>query len=122
MKYEFRYDKPSRVLLTVLGLGRRFSSIDVDDTTLRVRMGWGFRATIPRATITSAMPNAATPISRGAHGWRGRWLVNGAGRGLVTFTIDPPARGRCVGVPIHIHELTVSASAPTELIGALAVG
>jgi hypothetical protein len=122
MRYEFRYDGPSRVLLTVLGLGRRFSSMDVDDSTLRVRMGWGFRATIPRSAITSVAPDQRRPISRGAHGWRGRWLVNGAGRGLVTITIDPHVRGWCVGVPLRLRELTVSAAAPTELIGALAVG
>lgn len=122
MKFGFRYDGPSRVLLTALGCGHRFSSIEVDDTTLRVKMGWAFRATIPRSAITGATPDDGRPISRGAHGWRGRWLVNGAGRGLVTITVHPPARGWCTGVPLRIRQLTLSAEAPAELIEALAVG
>ena len=122
MKFGFSYGGPSRVLLTALGCGHRFSSIEVDDTTLRVRLGWAFRATIPRPAITGAAPDTRRPISRGAHGWRGRWLVNGAGRDLVTITVDPPARGWCTGVPIRIRELTLSVDAPAELIEALAVG
>lgn len=101
-------------------MGPRFSGIDVDATTVRVRMGWGFRATIPRSAITEVATTERRVWSRGAHGWNGRWLVNGSGKGLVTLTIDPAARGFAVGIPIHIRTLTVSASTPTELINALA--
>lgn len=122
MKFGFSYGGPSRVLLTALGCGHRFSSIEVDGTTLRVRLGWAFRATIPRPAITGAAPDTRRPISRGAHGWRGRWLVNGSGKGLVTLTIDPPVRAATMGWPVQLRELTVSVDAPDELVEALAVG
>lgn len=33
----------------------------------------------------------------GVHGWRGRWLVNGAVSGIATLEIDPPARASVLG-------------------------
>ena len=122
MKFAFRYDGASAALLAVLALGPRFSSIDLTDDTLRVRLGWGFRATIPRSSIRTAELTSSRPISRGAHGWRGRWLVNGSGKGLVTITVEPYARAYTVGFPLRLRELTVSVEAPAELIEALAVG
>ncbi len=57
--------------------------------------------------------------SRGAHGWRGRWLVNGAGDGLVVIDISPPARARVTGVPVRLRELTVSVEDPDALAAEL---
>ncbi|MDQ1402159.1 MAG: hypothetical protein QOG03_475 [Actinomycetota bacterium] len=37
----------------------------------------------------SASVGSTTVMSRGAHGWRGRWLVNGSGRNLVRLTLGP---------------------------------
>jgi len=122
MTYAIRYTSMGGGLLKLLGLGPRFSSIHLDDDTFRVQMGWGFRATVPRSSITAAAPSTRRPLSRGMHGWGGRWLVNGSGKGLVTLTIDPPASARVTGIPVRLRELTVSADAPTELIEALAVG
>ncbi len=120
VKYAFRYDGLGGAIVRAVAMGPRFSSIEVTDTTLRVCMGWGFRATVPRASITSVATDPRRMFSRGAHGWRGRWLVNGSGKGLVTITIDPPTRGFVIGFPIRLRTLTVSAATPTELITALA--
>jgi hypothetical protein len=122
MEFAFRYDGPSAALLKVLGLGPRFSSLRVTDDTLHVKLGWGFRATIPRTSIRSATPDTSRPISRGAHGWRGRWLVNGSGKGLVTITVEPHARAYTIGFPLRLRQLTVSVEAPSELIEALTAG
>ena len=121
MKFAIGYNGPSVALLGVLGLGPRFSSIDLTDETLDVHMGWGFRARFPRAAIIAVAPSTIRTISRGAHGWRGRWLVNGSGKGLVTITIDPAVRAYTLGFPLRLRELTVSVEAPVELIEALAV-
>ena len=122
MRFEFRFDGLSAVLLKVLGCGPRRSYIEVSDETLRVRLGWSFRATVPRSSIRSAELSTAHPISRGAHGWGGRWLVNGSGKGLVTLTIEPHSRAHAVGFPVKLRQLTVSVQAQDELIRALTVG
>ena len=121
MKFAIRYDGPSGALLRVLGLGPRFSSIELTDEVLRVSMGWGFHTRIPRTAITAVAPSTLRTISRGAHGWRGRWLVNGSGKGLVTITIDPHVRAYTMGFPLRLRQLTLSVAAPSELIEALAV-
>lgn len=92
----------------VLGCGPRHSRVDVTETEVVVRLGWSFRAKIPRATITDVAPYDGRVWAWGAHGWRGRWLVNGSSRGIVVLTIDPPASARVVGWPIRLRELAVS--------------
>lgn len=122
MKYAFRYDGIGGWVTRALALGSRFSTIEVTDDTVKVRLGWAFRATIPRRSIIAATPGRGRPFSRGAHGWRGRWLVNGSGDGLVVLTIEPATRAWVTGVPVKLRQLTVSVIAPSELIEALAVG
>jgi hypothetical protein len=45
------YAAPLRVLLTALGMGPRVSIVRVDADTIEVRMGWAFRARIPRTSV-----------------------------------------------------------------------
>ena len=122
MKYTFSYHGIGGWVTRALGLGPRFSNIEVSDETVKVRFGWAFRASIPRRSIIAAAPGSGRPFSRGAHGWRGRWLVNGSADGLVTLTIEPATRAWVTGVPVKLRELTVSVDAPSELMEALAVG
>jgi len=83
-----------RPLLSVLGAGPRWSHVEVDAQRVRVRMGWSFRADIPRTSVTGAAPYTGLVTGIGVHGWRGRWLVNGAASGLVTAASTPrPAPG-----------------------------
>ena len=91
MRFDFHYGSIMGPFMSVLGMGPRFSHIDVDDSEVRVQLGWG-----------------------------GRWLVNGAGSRLVQISIDPVGRGRVIGFPVRLRELTVSAEHPTELAAALA--
>jgi hypothetical protein len=118
MKTELRYDKWMLALSTLFGVGPRHSEVRVQDGALRVSMGWGFRATVPLASITSAEHHSGRITSWGAHGWRGRWLVNGSSRGVVVLTIDPPATARALGVPVTLKELAVSVTDPDALIAA----
>ena len=111
-----------RPLLSVLGMGPRFSSVQVEGDRVRVRMGWSFQADIPRSSITGAEASTGFVGGIGVHGWRGQWLVNGAAKGLVTINIDPPARGRVLGVPVRLRTLRVSVESPDELLAVLADG
>ncbi len=119
MRFAFRYDRFGAITMSPLGAGPRFSSIDVTDTEIMVRLGWAFRATIPRSSVTEVIEPTQRVISRGAHGWSGRWLVNGAGDGLVTIRLDPRARARVLGFPVTVRELIVSAAEPDALVTAL---
>jgi len=79
-----------RLLLSVLGLGPRFSRVVVDADRLTVKMGWGFSADVPRSVIASAQRSRGPVGGIGVHGWRGRWLVNGAASGLVIIRLGMP--------------------------------
>ena len=121
MEIPISFNRFSRLLMTPLGLGPRHCRLTVGPDDVAVRLGWAFRATVPRPSITAAVERPERVLSLGAHGWRGRWLVNGANSGLVTLTIEPPARARVLGVPIRLRQLTVSVAVPSDLVGALAV-
>ena len=108
-----------RPLLSVLGAGPAFSRVQVEGDRVRVRMGWLFRADIPRTSIAGVHRYSGLVGGIGVHGWRGRWLVNGAARGLVTIDVDPPARARVGGVPVRLRTLQVSVESPQELMAAL---
>ena len=115
--FNFRYGA-LRPLLSALGMGPAFSSIELDGETLRVRMGWAFRAAIPVHQITSVQPRQGLVGGIGVHGWRGRWLVNGATTGLVVITVGPPVRAWATGIPIQLRELTLSVEDPDALTAA----
>ena len=111
-----------RPLLSVMGLGPGLSRIEVRPDELVVKLGWGFRGSIPRASIQHAAEDANAPLSIGVHGWRGRWLVNGSMNGLVAIDIEPPARALVIGVPVKVRRLRVSAEDPAGLVAALGQG
>jgi len=49
MRIPIRYCNPWRWILTILLLPPRFSYIRIDRDTVKVRMGWAFRAKFPRS-------------------------------------------------------------------------
>jgi hypothetical protein len=108
-----------RPLLSLVGAGPAFSRVEIEGDRLRVRMGPSFRADIPLASITDVKPFTGVPGGIGVHGWRGRRLVNGSVKGIVSIGIDPPVRGRVLGVPVKLRRLDVSVESPEELIAAL---
>lgn len=122
MKFTIRFDLFSRVLMTPLGMGRRHSRISIDGDTVHARMGWGFRATFPRTAAVATDRPTRWVVSRGVHGWRGKWLVNGAGRPLVDITVQPVQRARVCGFPVRLAHLIVSVDDPDGLVEALRVG
>lgn len=85
-------------------------------------MGWWFSADIPRSAITSATSDHAFVGGIGVHGAGGRWLVNGAAKGIVRIEIDPRARAKVLGVPVRLRQLRVSMEEPDALIAALMDG
>lgn len=94
-----------RVLLAVLLVRPH---VEVTPTSLMVSLGWSFRVAVPRASVREVAAVPWRRLSIGAHGWRGRWLVNTASGPLVRVTVEPAVHGRLIGVPIRIRELTLS--------------
>lgn len=94
-----------RLLLLVTFVRPR---IEVSRSALLVSLGWSFRVAVPRAAITAVDSVPWRRHSVGAHGWRGRWLVNTTPGPLVRIRIDPATTGRALGVPVRIRELTLS--------------
>ena len=82
---------------------------------MRVRMSWGFRAEFPKAAIRAVSTYESKPISRGVHGFAGRWLVNGSGDGIVTIDLEPHQRGFVMGFPVRLRQLMVSVEQPEQL-------
>jgi hypothetical protein len=121
VRFPIRYSPGRGWMLRIVGLPQRWSYVDVRDDTFEVRMGWGFWATCRRADVQSATRQdfRRAVISTGVHGWRGRWLVNGAGAPITSITFTQPQRAFVMGFPIRLRELLVSVDDPESLIAAL---
>jgi hypothetical protein len=127
--FPMKVDRPSRIPLTVLGAGPRAPRVKVSSSTVDVRLGWAFQATIPREAIVSARPlngglselrgPLGLSVLRGVNYWRGTALVNGAGSGLVEITLDQPESVRLGPFRVRMGRLIVSAEDQSGLIAAL---
>jgi hypothetical protein len=106
-------------LFKVLGMGPAHSGAWVGPESVRVVMGWAFRATIPRSAVRKIMPDSDAVTGWGVHGWRGYWLVNGSSSGLVRIEIEPAADASVVGIPVKLKTLRLSVTSPGELIDEL---
>ncbi|WP_055402299.1 MULTISPECIES: hypothetical protein [unclassified Mycobacterium] len=118
MPTELRYERWYLPLSVPVGLGPKRSELRVEAGTLHVKMGWAFDAHIPLASITSAAPAQDKVLTMGVHYAKGRWLVNGSGKGLVTLTIEPPVEAKAVGRTVSLRALCVSVTDPDALVAA----
>ena len=127
--FPIRFDRPSRIPMTVLGASPKVSRVKVSSSTVDIRMGWAFQATIPREAIASARPlnrglsELSGPLGlsvlRGVNYWQGTALVNGAGTGLVEITLDRPKWVRLGPLRVRMRRLIVSAEDQSGLVAAL---
>ncbi|MGA9276883.1 hypothetical protein [Ilumatobacter sp.] len=118
-RFPIRFTGANRAMV-VLGMSSRNSFIDVGDEVVTVRMGWAFSTSIPRAAVHDAADDDRRVLGWGAHGWRGRWLVNGSSSGIVCVRIDPATSARLMSfIPVSLRELRISVDEPAELISTL---
>jgi len=127
--FAITFDRPSRIPMTVLGAGPKVSWVKVNPSTVDIRMGWVFQATIPREAIASVRPlngglselhgPLALSALRGVNYWRGTALVNGAGTGLVEITLGLPKRVRVGPLGVRMRRLIVSTEDQSGLVAAL---
>jgi len=118
-RFPIHFDTWYRSLSSILLLPPSSSYVEVSSEEVYVRMGWVFRSRFPRSAVTSATEIHRRPLSRGVHGFAGRWLVNGSGRGIVSIHLVPIQRGYVMGFPVRLRELMVSVTEPGALATAL---
>lgn len=118
-RFPIRYTFGKGLALRLVGAPKRWAYVEVTEERVRVRMSWAFRATFDRSRVESVSRAPRVRVTAGAHGWRGRWLVNGASGPIVKIVLSGTARGRVIGFPIRIRELWVSVADPDGLIAAL---
>jgi len=118
-RFPISFDRWYGVLSRLLGLPPAVAYVDVGKQEIEVKMGWAFRSRFPRAAIRSISWPARKPFIRGVHGFGGRWLVNGSGRGVLTLNLNPAQRAYVLGLPASLRELSVSVADAATLGSAL---
>ncbi len=102
-------------LLTMIGVPAGSAYLERRGDDIDVRMGWAFRTRLRRGDVVRTNRYGRS-ISIGVHGWRGRWLVNGASEPIIGLELREPVRGRVLGFPVRLHELIVSVDDPDALL------
>ena len=121
VRFPIRFSSGNGILFRGLLISPSKSFVEVDDETIGVRLGWAFSARIPRRLVQRAGPGKPPTIrfTAGAHGWGGRWLVNGAPDGIVDIELTEPVRASVSGFPIRLKLLSISLEDPDRFLAAL---
>jgi hypothetical protein len=119
IRFPIMFDRFYGALSTALFMPPAKSYVEVGGGEIRVRMSWGFAAHFSKSTVKEVSRLARKPISRGVHGFAGRWLVNGSGNGIVIIDLDPPQRGYVMGFPVKLRQLMISVEEPEQFMAAV---
>ncbi len=107
IRIPIKYSAPWTWIFPLLLLPERWAYIEIDGGLVRIRMGWGFRVTFSRSDILEVVDHRWV-VSAGAHGWKGRWLVNGAHQPIAVIRLSHLAHLRVLGFPVTVREILVS--------------
>jgi hypothetical protein len=118
-RFPIRFDGWYGILSSMLFLPPASSYVEVDSQQVRVQMSWAFRSCFPISAVVSVTESHEHPLSRGVHGFAGRWLVNGSDQGILTVDLTPDQRGYVMGFPVRLQQLMVSVTEPEALAVAL---
>jgi hypothetical protein len=120
-RFPITFDAPCARLFRALRIFPSDSYVEIAGNQVSVRMGWAFRATFDRSCVTGIAPlGQRIRLTRGVHGWAGRWLVNGAGDGILAIALEPRQHAHVVGFPVGLRQLQVSVEDPTVVAVAFA--
>ena len=124
VRFSIRYDRFSRWLLSLFGMGPGSSGVWIGRGRIRVRMGWAFMLDAATDAVRAELVSESVPrtflAGIGVHGWGGRWRVNGAFSPIVRIRFEPRHRARVIFFPLRVHTVEVSAEDPDALVAALA--
>ncbi|HEV7688747.1 MAG TPA: hypothetical protein VGQ80_19380 [Acidimicrobiia bacterium] len=121
LRFPIRFSSGNGILLRGLLIVPSNSFVELEEESIAVRLGWAFSARIPRRLVARAGPGKPPriPLTAGAHGWNGRWLVNGAPDGIVAIALTEPVRAFVAGFPVKLRHLGVSLEDPDAFLAAL---
>jgi hypothetical protein len=102
-----------------MGLGPRWSGVDVTEGAIGIRMGWGFKAAIPRDSVRSIARYDGPVGGIGVHGWRRTWLVNGSMSGIVEIDLTEDVRCWVLGIPARLRRVRVSLEEPERFVASV---
>lgn len=120
-RFPIKFDRPYALLSTALLIFPSDSYVEIVGNEVSVRMAWAFRAKFDRSRVSgTSLLDRRISLTRGVHGWAGRWLVNGAGEGILAIDLEPRQRAHVMGVPVSLRKLMVSVDDPRALAAALA--
>ncbi len=120
-RFPITFDAPYALLSRALFVSPSDSYVEIAGNDVSVRMGWAFRVSFEREQVARAAPfGRRVLLTRGVHGWAGRWLVNGAGDGILAIDLEPRQRAYVLGFPVRLRQLLVSVDDPAALATALA--
>lgn len=120
--FALRYGALARHFLNLVASGPARSGVAVRDADLTIVMGRSFSGHSSRAAVVSAHTLTGTVLGRGVRGWRGDWIVSGAGDGIVELRFEPPMKARVLSLPVSIERLRISIEDPAGFVAALAAG
>jgi hypothetical protein len=118
-RFPIQFDTWYAILSSALLLPPSSSYVEMDETEVRVKMGWAFRSRFPKSAVASTAKMNGNPWSRGVHGFGGRWLVNGSGHGILIINLAPAQRGYVLGFPVRLRQLMLSLAEPEALARAI---
>jgi hypothetical protein len=118
MRFPIRFDAAYKVLSYAVLIPPSDSYLEISGDQIHVRMAWAFRAKFSRLSVASTTRLNERPLSRGVHGFSGRWL-NGSGDGILVIDLKPVERGYVMGFPVRLKQLMVSVDEPVALAAAL---
>jgi hypothetical protein len=118
-RFPISFDRWYGVLSRLVGLPPSTAYVEIGGSEVEIRMGWAFRARFPQSAVASTETPDIRPLSRGVHGFGGRWLVNGSGRTILSLHLRPAQRAYVLGVPVRVRELLVSVTRSHVLASAL---
>jgi hypothetical protein len=121
VRFPIKFDASYALLSRALLISPTDSYVEIVGSDVSVRMAWAFRTTFDRTRVTgTSQLGRRITLTRGVHGWAGRWLVNGAGDGILVIDLDPHQRAYVMGFPVRLRQLHVSVDDPAALAAALA--
>ena len=119
MRFPIRFDTVYKLVSYAVLIPPSDSYLEISGDQVYVRMAWAFRAHFRRSSVASTAPLKERPLSRGVHGFSGRWLVNGSGDGILVINFKSAQRGYVMGFPVGLKQLMVSVDDPVALATAL---
>jgi hypothetical protein len=129
MRFTISSSPGARAIFAVLGIGGDDAHVEVDDATIRVRLGWAGSVTMEKSDIASLQRLDRIPwwLGIGIHsnlfGLLKVWGFTGSlTKGAVRVQLRNAAKGRVLGAPVRATTIYLSLDEPDAFVAASQAG